>query len=236
MAVRAVFLVGYMACGKSSLGQQLARRLDWDFVDLDALIEGRERQTIADIFRERGENAFRAAETSALRELTESLNSETFLPNATSRDHALRDNALRDDSLRDNALTDSALRDSVLRGTVVALGGGTFAHPTNRDLLRPWPTVFLDAPLDELWQRSQEQAATRPLRKDRTEFDRLHQERLPLYRQATVTVVTSGKDPNSLCAEIERSLHSWRKTDEGKPDSGNSSSTSTDHFETGEIK
>jgi shikimate kinase len=204
MAVRAVFLVGFMACGKSSLGQQLARRLDWDFVDLDALIEARERQSIARIFRDRGESGFRVAEMSALRDLTEALNSDTFS------------------------------HDTALRGTVVALGGGTFTKPTNRDLLRPWPTVFLDAPLDELWQRSQDKAALRPLRKDRTEFDRLHQERLPLYRQATVTIVTSGKDPATLCAEIERSLHFWGKANDGNTNATDSSATSPDHFETGE--
>jgi shikimate kinase len=175
------------------VGQQLAQRLDWDFVDLDVLIEAREQQSIADIFRDRGESGFRVAEMNALRDLTESLKS----------DRALRHRIVRD----------SVLRDCILRNTVVALGGGTFAQPANRELLRPWPTVFLDAPLDELWQRSQEKAAARPLRKDRTEFERLHQERLPVYRQATVTIVTSGKDPTSLCLEIERSLHSWGKAD-----------------------
>jgi shikimate kinase len=96
---------------------------------------------------------------------------------------------------------------------VVALGGGTFAHPQNRDLLRSWPSVFLDAPLDELWRRTTEDVKMRPLRSDRTEFARLHQYRLPFYRQATVTVVTSGKDPASLCQEIERTLQSWRRTE-----------------------
>ncbi|HMD16246.1 MAG TPA: shikimate kinase [Terriglobales bacterium] len=166
MGVRAVFLVGFMASGKTTLGQELARRLNWDFVDLDAHIEARERQTIAEVFRDRGEHEFRILETAALRDLTESLKSDT----------------------------------------VVALGGGTFAHPTNRELLRPWSTVFLDSPLDELWERSLEDAAKRPLRKDRTEFARLYECRLPFYRQATVTVVTSGKDLASLCAEIERTL------------------------------
>jgi shikimate kinase len=206
MAVRAVFLVGFMACGKSSLGQQLARRLDWDFVDLDALIEARERQSIADIFRDRGESGFRAAETSALYDLTESLKSA------------------------------AVLRTTNLRGTVIALGGGTFAQSANLELVRPWPTVFLDAPLDELWQRSQDKAAMRPLRKDRTEFDRLHQERLPVYRQATVTIVTSGKDPITLCAEIERSLHFWgkAKADGRNTNATDSAATSRDHLETGE--
>ena len=69
MEARAVFLVGFMASGKSSVGQELARRLGWDFVDLDTRIEFRERQTVPEIFRDRGEPGFRLAETSALRDL-----------------------------------------------------------------------------------------------------------------------------------------------------------------------
>jgi shikimate kinase len=166
MGGRAIFLVGFMASGKSSVGQELARRLDWNFVDLDARIESRERQTVAEIFRDRGESGFRLAETTALRDLTESLD----------------------------------------RGTVVALGGGTFAQPENRELLLAWPSVFLETPLDELWKRCIEDKIERPLRKDPAEFARLYKSRLPFYRQATVTVVTSGKDPVSLCTEIERTF------------------------------
>jgi shikimate kinase len=166
MAVRAVFLVGFMASGKSCVGRQLAERLDWDFVDLDTRIEAREGQTIPQIFRERGESGFRQAETNALLELTSNLDRET----------------------------------------VVALGGGAFVHPGNRNLLEPWPSVFLDAPVDELWRRASDDATERPLRADASEFARLHQSRLPFYREATVTIVTTGKDPISLCAEIERSL------------------------------
>jgi shikimate kinase len=166
MTVRAVFLVGFMAAGKTSVGQELARRLNWDFVDLDLLIESREHQTIPEIFRTRGEPAFRLAETTALRDLTA----------------------------------------SIKRATVVALGGGTFTHPANFELLQSWPSVFLDAPVEELWQRSMENPARRPLRNAHDEFIRLHQLRLPVYRKATVTVVTSGNTPASLCAEIERIL------------------------------
>ncbi|MFY9843041.1 MAG: shikimate kinase, partial [Terriglobales bacterium] len=79
MEVRAVFLVGFMACGKSTVGQELARRLDWDFVDLDERIEWRERQTISEIFRQRGEEGFRLAETSALCDLTDSLERDTVI-------------------------------------------------------------------------------------------------------------------------------------------------------------
>ncbi len=174
--MRAVFLVGFMASGKSSVGRELARRLDWDFVDLDARIEARERQTIPEIFRDRGEPGFRLVETNALRDLTESLERDTFERN-TSRGN-----------------------------TVVALGGGAFAQPQNVELLRPWPSVFLETPLDELWRRSMEDATIRPLGNDPADFARIYEFRLPFYRKATVTIVTSGKDPASLCAEIERTL------------------------------
>ena len=79
MGVRAIFLVGFMGSGKSSVGQELARRLRWDFLDLDARIEARERRTIPEIFRDHGEPGFRLVETAALCELTESLERDTVV-------------------------------------------------------------------------------------------------------------------------------------------------------------
>jgi shikimate kinase len=67
--LRIIFLVGFMGSGKSTVGQALSRRLGWRFVDLDSRIEGREKRSITDIFRDSGEVAFREAESSALREL-----------------------------------------------------------------------------------------------------------------------------------------------------------------------
>ncbi len=66
---RAVFLLGFMGAGKTSVGRALARRLGWRFVDLDQQIEMRAGQTIAEVFAGSGESAFRAMETEALREL-----------------------------------------------------------------------------------------------------------------------------------------------------------------------
>jgi len=58
-----------MGAGKSSVGEALARRIGWQFVDLDQRIEMREQLTIAEIFDRSGEDAFRRIETDALREL-----------------------------------------------------------------------------------------------------------------------------------------------------------------------
>lgn len=63
-----VFLIGYMGSGKSTLGSQLAERLDWRFVDLDTEIEDRLQMSIEDIFSQKGEAHFREVESSVLRE------------------------------------------------------------------------------------------------------------------------------------------------------------------------
>jgi shikimate kinase len=64
-----VVLVGFMGSGKSTVGRVLARRLGWGFVDMDERIEERTGQRIAEIFRERGEDAFRQEELAVAREL-----------------------------------------------------------------------------------------------------------------------------------------------------------------------
>ncbi|MCC6952681.1 MAG: hypothetical protein IT290_01045 [Deltaproteobacteria bacterium] len=61
-----VALIGMMGAGKSTVGKELAARLDRPYVDLDAQIEANVGSAIPDIFRQRGEPAFRALESQAL--------------------------------------------------------------------------------------------------------------------------------------------------------------------------
>lgn len=61
-----VFLVGFMAAGKSRIGRRLARSLGWTFLDLDTAIAEHEGQPVADLIVERGESYFRECETAAL--------------------------------------------------------------------------------------------------------------------------------------------------------------------------
>jgi shikimate kinase len=62
-----IYLVWFMAAGKSTVAQALARRLGWRIEDIDALIEARERRPIADIFQKQGEPYFRSVEREILR-------------------------------------------------------------------------------------------------------------------------------------------------------------------------
>jgi shikimate kinase len=73
----AVFLVGFMGAGKTSVGRALAERLNWPFQDLDDSIVEREGRSIAEIFRDSGERAFREAEHAALRQVIEELRTGT---------------------------------------------------------------------------------------------------------------------------------------------------------------
>lgn len=66
-----IFLIGYMGCGKSTLGKALHSFAGVDFVDLDHYIEDGQGMTIKEIFAQRGEEAFRQLEKEALREVSE---------------------------------------------------------------------------------------------------------------------------------------------------------------------
>lgn len=61
-----IFLVGYMGCGKSTLGRRLARRLEVPFVDTDSRVEEREGASVSDLFRYEGEQRFREIEREVL--------------------------------------------------------------------------------------------------------------------------------------------------------------------------
>ena len=64
-----IFLIGFMASGKTTVGRLLAERLEWTFVDLDKLIEDGAGKTVSDIFAAEGEAGFRKRETEALQEV-----------------------------------------------------------------------------------------------------------------------------------------------------------------------
>jgi shikimate kinase len=61
-----IYLVGFMAAGKTTVARALAARLRWRAEDVDELIEARERRPVADIFAKQGEAYFRSAERDIL--------------------------------------------------------------------------------------------------------------------------------------------------------------------------
>ena len=173
-AVRAVFLVGFMGAGKSSVGRALAQRLNWVFEDLDDRIQSREGRTVAEIFRVSGESEFRRAEHAALQQVLEEL------------------------------------RGGIAR--IVALGGGAFVQEENAALLSTSgvPTVFLDAPVKEMWQRCCTQASQsgteRPLLRSLEEFRKLYETRRKGYAKASWQIPTGRRTVEAIVADIAETL------------------------------
>jgi shikimate kinase len=95
---------------------------------------------------------------------------------------------------------------------IVALGGGAFVQRENAALLKASnaPTVFLDAPVEELWQRccaqASETGAERPLLRSLEQFRKLYETRRTSYRKAALNVQTGKRTVESISAEIAQKL------------------------------
>ncbi len=163
-AAPGIYLVGFMGCGKTTVGQRLAARLKWDFVDLDDEIERKSGMKIADVFEQLGEPAFRATERQAL------LEQISFVRRCRAR--------------------------------VVALGGGTFVAPGNRETLeQAGISIWLNAPVDQLWERVTKEDQ-RPLARDRQAFETLFEQRAPEYAKSDFTVQAGSDGPETVVDEI----------------------------------
>lgn len=68
--MKRIFLIGYMGCGKSTIGKLLAKLLSLTFIDLDIYIQNKYRKTIAQLFAENGEEQFRKIEQRVLHEVS----------------------------------------------------------------------------------------------------------------------------------------------------------------------
>lgn len=68
--VSRIFLVGFMGCGKSTIGKYIAADLKWQFIDMDAFFEEKHKCTISNYFALFGEDGFRKAENEVVAELS----------------------------------------------------------------------------------------------------------------------------------------------------------------------
>ena len=152
-----IYVVGFMASGKSTIGRPLAHRLGWSFFDTDDEIEAAEQMSIAQIFATRGEPEFRRIERQIVRQHVQWIERG--------------------------------------RPAVLALGGGAFADPANREMLGDRGiAVWLDCPF-EVVKRRVEQSSHRPLAQDPEKFAALYEARRKAYALADLRVAIEGDDP-----------------------------------------
>ena len=104
---------------------------------------------------------------------------------------------------------------------VLALGGGAIEDRLILAYLLKWEEacmVFLDAPLPELLARISEGPQTRPLLTSPEDLYARHQRRLPLYRAAHLTVVTTGLTPREVAVQVVECVNQrWLIEGAGSP-------------------
>jgi shikimate kinase len=90
------------------------------------------------------------------------------------------------------------------RPSILALGGGAFLQPANRELLARHSStvIFLDAPFEVVWARIANTGHQRPLARDLASLRKLYEQRRPTYLLAQHTLDTSGADPAAVLASL----------------------------------
>ncbi len=203
-------LIGFMGCGKSSVGRRLSQLLCCPFIDLDEVIVERTGRSIPEIFTDDGEKAFRQMEVEALRGIVGS--------------HG-QTHALSPDSTEVNATESNAKE----KWVVLALGGGTVMTPECAEIVKEQTTcIYLRASVETLIEHLEGQIANRPLlnlqnchsdRDTNCHFERAkrveksialksHIESLMAQRSATyektahIIIDTDGKSIETIASEI----------------------------------
>lgn len=159
-----ITLIGMMGAGKSLLAEKLSRRLDgYIAVDTDVVLEYHHNQFIPDMFKEKGEEYFRDAESKILEMVY--------------------------------------AKDKM----VIALGGGAFERPENRELVKKNSyVIYLKASPENLYERVKD-SNNRPLLKkgfSKDDVANILAKREVNYMQADCVVVTDGKTAGQVVTEI----------------------------------
>ena len=90
-----LILTGMMGVGKSTIGRSISRKMNIDFVDIDSVIEKKEKSTIQEIFRNKGEVYFRGIEKEITIQEIKKSKSVISLGGGTFIDKQIRDFVLR---------------------------------------------------------------------------------------------------------------------------------------------
>lgn len=169
-----IFLCGMMGAGKSTVGRELAERLQVPFCDLDDMIVKKAGMPIPEIFDKQGESGFRELERRIL------------------------------------------IRESQYFKGVMALGGGSLQSQHIIDHLKIYGwLVFLDVPQSVILARISGDSNRPMLKSDDSEtdgnvghkkIDTLLKNRLPLYRQAEITIRDEDRTADDIAHELIKKL------------------------------
>ena len=143
-----ISLIGFMGCGKSSVGRRLSELLCCPFMDLDAVIEQQTGRSIPEIFATDGEAAFRQMELEVLESvLKQSLPSQAMGPSLCGQ--------------RGSTVLEHSLKPST---AILSLGGGTVTQERCAEIVKKnTACIYLQTSVETLVERLSDEAAGRPL-------------------------------------------------------------------------
>ena len=196
-----ISLIGFMGCGKSSVGRKLSQLLCCPFIDLDEAVEEAAGKSIPEIFASEGEAAFRRLETQILKDILSAEHERQCAPCEVGR-------------VNETPMTISA---------VLALGGGTVMTEECAELVRKNTCcIYLRASVNTLLEHLSSNTSNRPLlTRDphaalqgaqrrgnpslHSRIDELMSQRSSTYEKtANIIIDTDGKSIDQTCSEIAR--------------------------------
>jgi len=173
---RVICLVGFMGCGKTTIGRLLARQLAWRFVDLDTRIEERAGLLITEIFDRLGEPAFRRMEHECLLQ------------------------ALGEAGEQDTPTVVALGGGTFAQPPNVELLRGWAAPDEPAGRGARCVVIWLDCPIEVIFARCATMA-DRPLLRDEASFRQLWEQRRPFYQQADYRVEANA-EPRRVIEQI----------------------------------
>ena len=192
-----ISLIGFMGCGKSSVGRRLSELLCCRFVDLDEVVEEVAGKRVGEIFAVEGEVAFRDLELLSLNNI---LSKTSFQPTS-------------------NTAVGTAAEETEM---VLALGGGTVMNSECAEMVKENTLcIYLRASVSTLVERLASETESRPLlcqntsssmpaegaklsdHKLRNRIEVLLAQRAATYENtAHIIIDTDGKSIDEICSEI----------------------------------
>ena len=185
-----IILIGYMGCGKSTIGCELAKKMGMKFLDTDEWIEEKVGNTISEIFALRGEAYFRDLETECLKEF---LRGKKRFEDFTSKTEMYVDEVCRKE-----------------QELVISVGGGLPVREENQSLLRQLGhVIYLKAEPETVYERIKGDTA-RPLLQTENPRQRIKDMmavREEKYQAAAQTIIiVDGKDVSEILEEVMEAM------------------------------
>lgn len=188
-------LTGFMGAGKSTVGPLLAESLGWRFLDLDSVIEAAHGKTVPEIFRDEGETVFREYERQALDGLRYDHRIVLALGGGSLEHPDALPSLLQEESTC-LVFLDAPLPELLARIREKDAG---VADPPRPDAQRPQSGQLGLSETEEIAPQS---SRARPLLANPDQLEARHRRRLPGYRSAHITVLTSGMRPHEVAKRI----------------------------------